>query len=93
MAVFTSCKLSVPAIVDTENCLTTDAGSDVTETDNAASLSDETESVLTSCNTPTSDLGEREVSYITAASAATAAALIIRGAAGRASFLVCFSSR
>ena len=65
MAVFTSCKLSVPAIVDTVDSLTTDTGSDVTETDNAASLSDEnteTESVLTSCNTPTSELGEREVS-------------------------------
>lgn len=67
MAVFTSCKLSVPAIVDTVDSLTTDTGSDVTETDNAASLSDEnteTESVLTSCNTPTSELGEREVSIV-----------------------------
>lgn len=65
MAVFTSCKLSVPAIIDTDSSVTTDTGSDVTETDNAASLSDEnteTESVLTSCNTPTSELGEREVS-------------------------------
>ena len=63
MAVFVSPKLSVPAIFDTES-VTTDTGSDVTETDNAASLSDEnteTESVLTSCNTPTSELGEREV--------------------------------
>lgn len=67
MAVFTSVRLSVPAVVDTDTCsLTTDTGSDVTETDNAASLSDEnteTESVITTCNTPTSELGEREVRF------------------------------
>lgn len=70
MAVFTSCKLSVPAIVDADSSLVTDTGSDVTETDNTASLSDEnteTESVcaLTTSNTPTSELSEREVSLLT----------------------------
>ena len=69
MSVFTSCKLTVPTIVDTDTSLTTDTGSDVTETDIAtqADLSDEnteTESVcatVTNSNTPTSELSEREV--------------------------------
>ena len=59
----------MPTIVDTDTSLTTDTGSDVTETDIAtqADLSDEnteTESVcatVTNSNTPTSELSEREV--------------------------------
>jgi len=68
MAFFTACKLDVPSLVDTDTAAT-DTGSDVTEdADNTttADLSDEnteTESVCaaTSCNTPTSEIVEREV--------------------------------
>lgn len=63
MAVFTSCKLAVPAIVDNDSSVTSaDLGSDQTET-LSVDLSDEnteTESVCepTLCNTPTAEITE-----------------------------------
>lgn len=68
MAAITSCRLTVPAIIDHDGSIagtTTDGGSDVAET-LSVDLSDEnteTESVCapTLCNTPTSEIVEREV--------------------------------